>query len=183
MDSTLTKERKDTDRIPVRLQWTNGRWAAALLLTALLLGGCSFFGPPKATLQMMDEAEARWQAAPVQNYAITVEVDRPDDRRRTTVSVEAGQIVEGVVSYWDFERQAWRAPYALNQDQAFPFTVPGLFDMVRGELENSGRDEVRVEMGGEPPFPQRILLGPVVLDGQTLVETMATVTVRQLTPQ
>lgn len=154
-----------------------------LLVGAIFLGGCALLSPPQATVQMMDEAQARWQASPLQDYEITVEVDRPNDRRRTTVTVANGEIVEAMVSYWDSEQNAWLSPYALNQEQAYPFTVPGLFDMVRDQLKNSGRDEIRVEMGGDPPFPQRILLGPVVMEGESLADTAATVTVQQFSPR
>lgn len=151
-------------------------------LLATLLGGCAS-GGEKATVPMLDRAEAAWQAQSVQAYEITVEVSRPDDRRRSTVIVAQGEIVWGSVSYWNGAEKRWDKPTNLNKEQSFPFTVPGLFDMVRKEIENSGRADIRVKMAGEPPFPQRIILGPVLLDGQPVSGTEATVTMISFQPR
>lgn len=129
------------------------------------------------------------------NYHIVVDVDRPDpssalrqaqddssgqgDRRRTELTVRQGEITEAVVKYWDFRKKRWQEPYDLNPEQAFPFTVPGLFDMVRGELRSSGRADIRVVMDGELAFPHRIVLGPVWEDLRPVEGTEATVTVRE----
>ena len=150
-----------------------------LLIAGLLffLVGCSQAAP--ATTRMIDEAEARWQADPVPSYHIVVDVDRPDDRRRTELTVREGEIVEATVSYWDFREKRWQEPHPLNQEQASPFTVPGLFEMVRGELRSSGRADIRVVMDGEPAFPHRIVLGPVWQGRRPVEGTEATVTVRE----
>ncbi|MFQ5814430.1 MAG: hypothetical protein ACE5I2_14730 [Anaerolineae bacterium] len=150
-----------------------------LLITGLLivLVGCS--QPVPASMRMMDDAEARWQADPVPSYHIVVDVDRPDDRRRTELTVRQSEIVEATVSYWDFRKKRWQEPYELNQEQAFPFTAPGLFDMVRGELRGSNRADIRVVMDGEPAFPHHIVLGPVWQDLRPVSGTEATVTVRK----
>ncbi len=148
-----------------------------IIITALL-GGCSS-GLQKASVEMMDKAEARWQQQPVQDYEIIVEVKRPDDRRRSTVIVQQGQIVRGDVSYWNTKTNRWDAPSALNQEQPFPLTVPGLFEMVRGELKNSGRADIRVKMEEESSFPRRIVLGPVMLDSQAMSGTEAVITVER----
>jgi len=147
-----------------------------------LLGSC-FPGLHKASLEMINRAEAQWQQAPVQNYEITVEVNRRDDRRRTTVIVQEGQIVQGEVSYWNSADKRWDEPYALNEEQSFPFTVPGLFEMVRGELQNSGRVDIRVRMEDELSFPWHIVLGPAMLNGQAVSGTAAVITVEQYTPR
>jgi hypothetical protein len=128
---------------------------------------------------MMDNAEALWQANPVPSYHIIVDVDRPDDRRRNDLTVRQGEIVEATVSYWDFQKKRWEEPYDLNQEQAFPFTVPGLFEMVRGELRGSNRADIRVVMDSAPAFPHRIILGPVWQDLRPVSGTEATVTVRK----
>ncbi len=135
-----------------------------------------------ATLQLMDSSEALWQADPVSTYSIVVEVDRPSDRRRNFITVEKGQVVQATVSYWNAESKQWDTPYDLNQEQAFPFTVPGLFDMVRGEIRGSGRGDIRVQLSGDPPFPRLIVLGPVLLNGQPVGGTEATVIVDEFEP-
>lgn len=159
-----------------------GQIAVVFLLGAFLLGGC-IPGLRQASLEMIDRAEAQWQQAPAQDYEITVEVNRPDDRRRTTVLVAQGQIVQGEVTYWNAADKRWDEPYALNEEQSFPFTIPGLFEMVRGELENSGRADIRVKMEDKLSFPWRIVLGPVMLDGQAVSGTEATITVEEYIPR
>lgn len=68
-------------------------------------------------------------------------------------------------------------------EQTFPFIVPGLLDMARGEIKNRGRADIRVKMDGDPPFPHRIELGPVFLDGQPVSGTEAVVTLEKCTPR
>lgn len=159
-----------------------GKIPVVLFLGAFLLGGC-IPGLHRASLEMIDRAEAQWQQAPVLDYEITVEVTRPDDRRRTTVIVQQGQIVQGEVSYWNAADKRWDEPYALNEEQSFPFTIPGLFEMVRGELQNSGRVDIRVRMKDELSFPWYIILGPVMLDGQAVAGTEAVIAVEEYTPR
>lgn len=151
---------------------------AVMLLLVSLLTACGARLVP-ASVDMVDEAEARWQANPVLNYRIVVDVERPDDRRRNELTVRQGEVTRAVVMYWDPRQKRWGEPYALNPEQAFPFTVPGLFDMIRGELRGSNRADIRVAMGGEPPFPQRIVLGPVWEDLRPVPGTEATVIVRE----
>lgn len=169
-----------TTPVPVQQAGSRVVWVVALLMLALV-AAC---GPrlQKASVRMMDEAEARWAANPVRSYHIVVDVERPDDTRRTEVTVEEGRITRGVVRYWDPRSRRWGEPYELNEEQAFPFTVPGLFDMVRGELRGSGRVDIRVAMGGEPAFPRRIVLGPVWQNGRPVPDTEARVTVRSFEP-
>jgi len=157
-----------------------GRTVMFLLFLSGLLTGC-YIGLEQASFQMIDAAEADWQANPVPSYNITVEVDRPgDDRRRNEISVRQGQVTRAVVRDWKPDEKRWREPYPLNEEQAFPFTVPGLFDMVRDELRHSGRADIRVEMEKSPAsFLRRLVLGPVWQDGQPVTGTEATVTVRK----
>lgn len=154
-----------------------------LFAVALLFAGCRYNILQPATLEVIDYAEAAWLAAPTASYRITVEIERPGERRRSTVTVEDHRIIEGVVSYWDFEARQWQESYALNEEQSFPFTVPGLFDMIRGELEMSGREDVRMLMVGEPPFPHKINFGPIIVDGEPFPATKAVVTIQQFAPQ
>ena len=93
------------------------------------------------------------------------------------VVVADGEIIEGIVSYWDPKTRKWQDAQPLSEEQAFPFTVPGLFEMVRGSLEDSGREDIRMQMEGEPPFPREIVFGPVIVDGEPFSMTEATITV------
>ncbi len=149
-----------------------------LSIVLLALAGCLRGGSPQATLEEIDEAEAAWLASPSLDYMMTVEVDRPDDKRRNMVVVADGEIVEAIVSYWDSDTRKWQDAQPLGEEQAYPFTVPGLFEMVRGSLEDSGRDDIRMKMEGEPPFPREIVFGPVIVDGEPFSMTEATITVK-----
>ena len=151
------------------------------LMLAGLLAACGGRVVP-ATLHMIDAAETRWQAAPVLSYRIVVDVERPDDRRRNELTVRDGEVTRAVARYWDARQRRWGEPFDLNPEQAFPFTVPGLFDIVREALQNSGRADVRVALEGTPPFPRRILLGPVWEGAHPVPGTEATVTVREFEP-
>lgn len=160
-----------------------GALLGLFLLTLLI--GCS--RPVPATVEMMDHAEARWQADPIANYHIVVDVSRPapssgsgqGERRRSEVTVHRGDIAEATVRYWDSKEERWGESYELNQAQAFPFTVPGLYEMVRGAIQDSGRVDVRVEMEREPAFPHRIVMGPVWQDDRPVPGTEAVVSVHE----
>ncbi len=151
-------------------------------LLALFLAACGG-RYDTATIAAMDAAQARWEANPVLNYTIVVDVDRPGEKRRNTVVVQDGEIAYGEVKYWDEAAEQWKEPFVLSPEQAYPFTVPGLFDMVRGEIRNSGRRDIQVGMDGEPPFPYRIRLGPVYLDGKPFEGTEAVVQVVEFRPR
>lgn len=147
-------------------------------IASLILTGCLLGASPQTTMAEVDAAEAVWLESPSMDYMMTVEVDRPDDKRRTMVVVADGEIVEGIVSYWDPKTRKWQEAQQLSEEQAFPFTVPGLFEMVRGSLEDSGREDIRMKMEGEPPFPREIIFGPVIVDGEPFGMTEATITVK-----
>ena len=155
-----------------------------LLLVLILTTATAACGSrlPEATIEAIDEAQARWEANPVPSYRIVVDVNRPSDRRRNELVVEQGRITRALLRYWDPERKRWERPLELTVEQAQWFTVPGLFDTVRDELKNSGRREIRVLLEGDPAFPQRIELGPVFQDEQPVPGTEATVIVRVFEP-
>jgi hypothetical protein len=152
-------------------------WALALVL--LLLAGCGGRLQP-ATTALLDDAESRWQANPVTNYRLVAQVDRPGDVRRVEVLVEQGRIVRATVRYRG--KGLWGEDIDLSEKQAQAFTVPGLFEMVRGELAGSGRGRIEVELDGDYSFPRRLALGPVYQAGQSIPDTEATVTVRRFEP-
>lgn len=171
---------EQTDK-SMRAQTSSLIWRCLGVLISLTLlglaGGCS--RPVVASVGMMDQAEARWQANSIPAYHIVVDVERPDDRRRSELTVRDSEIIEATVRWWDFERERWGESSDLNHEQAFPFTVPGLYDMVRGAIRDSGRVDVRVVMAGEPAFPYRIVMGPVWQDERPVPDTEAEVIVRE----
>jgi len=158
-------------------------WNALIwgLLTVNILTGCG--GKLElASLQMINDAEAQWQANPVLSYRIVAEVEGQGERRRNEITVSQGQIARAIVIYWDSDQRWWDNPLKLREEQAFPFTVPGLFDLVRDELLRSGRRDIRVAMSGDPAFPRRIVLGPVWQDEQPRSGTETRVTIRSFEP-
>ena len=90
--------------------------------------------------------------------------------------------MSGTVSYHDYDRGEWAAPLSLRADQAAPFTVEGLFDMVRFEVIASGRRDIQVAMDGTPAFPHLIIFGPVSRAGTSAPGTQSTVRVQSFDP-
>ena len=161
----------------------NACWNALIwgLLTVNILTGCGGKLEP-ASLQMINDAEAQWQANPVLSYRIVAEVEGQGERRRNEITVSQGQITGAIVMYWNSDQRRWDGPLKLREEQAFPFTVSGLFDLVRDELLRSGRRDIRVAMSGDPAFPRRIVLGPVWQDDQPRSGTETRVTIRSFEP-
>ncbi len=148
-------------------------------LFGLLISCVGWLQPSPAA--MIKELEIRWQAGPVLNYSIIVDVDSSSERRRNVVSVRQGKIVQALMMYWDRRPGKWGAPCELNVEQAFPFTIPGLFEIVHEELRTHSRADIRVVMGREHLFPWKILLGPVLQDGRPSVGTEVTLTIVSFT--
>ena len=152
-------------------------------LTLLLLGvaGCGLALEP-ASMARVEEAETQWDTAPILDYGITVDVDRPGERRRTEVKVRDGRIVSASVSYWDPGEDRWSRPTSLRDEQAMPFTPLGLLDMVRREISPKIRRDVRISLKGSPPFPHRILMGGLLREEGAVPNSEATITVRRFEP-
>lgn len=151
------------------------------LSIGLVLAGISYFRNAKleeASYRMLNESQGIWYTAPILNYHIVVDVKRPDERRRNEIIVEEGEVIEATVKYWKPGGLGWDTPYSLNEEQAYPFTIPGLYDMVRGALASSNRADIRVEMRGNPPFPHRVVFGPVWEGGRPVMGTESQVTVQ-----
>jgi hypothetical protein len=161
---------KDVNRLAV---------AWGLVLVVSLLAGCGARLQP-ATTALLDETEARWRDNPVLGYRLVAQVDRPGDVRRVELLVEQERIVTATVRYR--EKGLWGGRSDLSQKQAWPFSVPGLFEMVRGELASSGRGSIQVGLDDTYPFPRKLVLGPVYQDGQAVSGTEATMTVRIFEP-
>ncbi len=156
-------------------------WISALTMGCLLIGCGARLQP--ASVELMHECEARWLEHPVLSYHITVDVDAPNERRRNEVTVREGKVTRAVISYWDGHQKQWGVTRGLDSQQAFPFTVPGLFDTVQSELKRNNRTDIRVAIDRNYAFPQSIVLGPVLMDGHRLLDTAATVTVASFSPQ
>ena len=150
--------------------------ALSILASILLMSNCGSRLQP-ASANVIDQAEARWQAHSLTDYRIVVDVQRPEaeDSFRATVQVEGGRIVGGSLRYR--EKGGWGVEQALSETQAFPYTVPGLFHVLRAEVANSGRRTIEVEFDEEYALPRRVVLGPVYEDRQAVHGTETTLRV------
>ncbi len=137
---------------------------------------------PKATISTLNEVEGNWYLANVQSYYLVVEITFSEERRLHKVTVVDNQIAEASLAYWDRESRDWGTPIPIGPEEAAWYTVPGLFDTIRGALQNGSRDYVRADLRGDPPLPYTIVLGPTVIDGQLMDDTVTWVTVREFTP-
>ena len=135
-----------------------------------------------ATIGLLNDAQTAWYAQPVLSYRMEVDVNRPGEFRRVNLTVRDGEVVEALVKYRSPNTFLWEDPYPLNADQAEPFTIPGLYDMVRGAINAGNRTDIRVDMGwedGPVPFPRRVVLGSVWDGGLQVSGTEAQVVVRR----
>jgi hypothetical protein len=144
--------------------------AVLALVLALLLAGCGSRLQPASSM-LVEAAEADWQARSLTDYEMVVDVQRPEaeDSFRAEVQVQGGRIVGGTLRYR--EKGRWGTPLTLSDTQAFPYTVPGLFTVLRAELANSGRRSIEVELDPVYAFPRRLVLGPVYEDGRAVPGT------------
>lgn len=155
--------------------------SGSAILVAGLLVAC---GPRPAivTVQSVDVTRARWEARPVRSYHIIVDVERPGDRRRNEITVIDDTIIRSSVAYWNETLRDWARPQELTTGQATPFTVPGLFALIREELLEGHRSDCRIAFKGDPPVPERILLGPVMRSEGPVPGTEATIIVSGFEP-
>lgn len=138
-------------------------------------------GPPmeKATVALIDKADASWRSHPVASYHIVVDVERPGELRRQDITIRDGKTDRAIVQYWNSKDNRWENTITLNQAQAAAFTVPGLLETVREELDNSRRPVIRVSMIQDPPYLEKIILGQVWQDNQAVPNSQASVIVRK----
>lgn len=135
-----------------------------------------------ASFRMLNDAQTVWYPNEILDYHIVVDVIRPGEARRNVIRVQNGEIVEATVRYRRPSGFGWEDPYTLNPEQAYPFTIPGLYDMIRLPLRSGGRQLIRVDIRGNPPFPHEVVFEPVWENGVQVVETKARVVVRSFEP-
>ncbi len=152
--------------------------AALVAAFALVTGAGCGARPGAVSIEQVDSWENDWRVRPAAAYRIEVEVERPGDRRLSRVTVRGGGIETAEVTYWDAARGAWGATAPLDEAQARPFTVEGLYRTLRAEMEAGGRSETRIAVEGDPPVPRRILLGPRLRDGRPVPGSEAALIVR-----
>lgn len=142
-------------------------------------------GPPmeKATLARIDEADAHWRSSAISNYHIIVDVERSEELRRQDITVRSGQISHAIVQYWNSRNKRWENTISLNESQAIAFTVPGLLETVREELQSNRRPIIQVSLTPGPPYLQRIILGQVWQNDRAVPSSQASVIVQKFEKQ
>lgn len=133
----------------------------------------------KATLERIDDADAKWHSNPVSSYHIVVDVKRSDELRRQDIDVRDGQIERGSVQYWNSRSDRWENTIILNDSQSIAFTVPGLLETVREEIKSGRRPIIQVAMIQNPPYFQRIVLGQVWQNDQAVPNSQASLVIQK----
>lgn len=106
------------------------------------------------TESRLREARDLWRNVGVTSYSIEVRLtDGRELERRVEVDVRDGEIVHGSFQERGDERE-------LNETQAHPYTVDGLFRILALELENDRGPFVRAWFDPEWGYPELIELGP-----------------------
>lgn len=137
---------------------------------------------PDASIRTLTAAETDWYAAGITYYRVVTEIHFADERRMHTVTVKDQQILEGTVAYWDAEKATWGEPIPMDEKEAYWYSVPGLFETIRGALLKECRSYVRNELSGNPTFPRVVVLGPPQEDGEIVEDIVSWLEVIEFTP-
>lgn len=149
-------------------------------LSSIDSAGCKQKGLQEASLKMINEAQAQWEHHPVRSYNVVVVVQQGDHLRKNELQVKNGKVIFATVRFWDSNHDRWGDRVELNERQALPFTIPGLFETVREELIQHSRENIRVAMNGNPPFPRTVVLGPLIGQGGSVQDSTANISVKHL---
>jgi hypothetical protein len=134
----------------------------------------------QATPGLIDEAASRWRKNAISNYRIVVDVQMNGNIRRNIITIQNGEIDQATVSYKDNVRG--RDKQKLNTTQALAFTVPGLFETVREELNAHTRTDIRVAVHPDRAYLQQIAFGPVLQNNQPIPNSEVYIFVRKFEP-
>jgi hypothetical protein len=137
---------------------------------------------PDASISSLTVAETDWYAAGITHYQLVTEIHFANERRLHTVTVKDQIILEKMVAYWDADLGDWREPKPMGEEEAYWYTVPGLFGTIRGALLKECRSFVRNELSGTPTFPRMIVLGPPQVDGEIVEDIVSWIEVIEFTP-
>lgn len=146
------------------------------LLAIFILSGSREKRYPEVNFSTLNEAETSWYNAGLLHYHMIVDVEFSSERRRHDLTIQNGQVSQAAISYW--EDNSWSQPNAINAEQASLYTIPGLFNMLREELNRQMREEIRMDINPDPAYPRYIYLGKVWLEGEPMEESEAHFTIR-----
>jgi len=120
-----------------------------LLAAVAVLAACR---EAAVTEEDLEKAETSWRSRGIESYEIDVVLSGGPERR-VHVAVRDGAIAEATVTEHSIVR-------ALNEAQARPYTVEGLFRTLAVELRGGERRFVRVWFDARCGFPAHMELGP-----------------------
>jgi len=120
--------------------------------------------------QEITAAETLWKTNGLTSYRIELRVER-ELERRVEVTVRDGAIEEGVL----LERadgEGWEPPTPLDETQARPYTVPGLFQTLREEL-STGQRTVSARFNQNRGYVEHMELGPIARSPAALITVVS----------
>jgi hypothetical protein len=132
---------------------------------------------PEATVTLLNHAETQWYSAGIMDYRLVVEVAFAAERRQYTVVVQNGEIIEASLAYRDEE--TWTTPEPVSFDHAARYTIPGLFNALRLELNQNLREEIRVDVNADPAYLRYMYFGRVWLENEPMADSEARFTVTE----
>lgn len=132
---------------------------------------------PEASFSLLNEAETAWYNAGILDYRVVVEVEFASEHRRHAITVRNGQITETTLSYLNGD--TWSPPEPIAVESAAEYTIPGLFNALRLELNQLMREDLRVDMNETPVYPRYMYFGAVWVDGEPMADSEARFTVTE----
>ena len=135
-----------------------GRLLSTILtgLIALSLLSCQdgHFDPREVTA-----AETLWKTNGLSSYRLSLEVSN-GLTRRIEVTMENGSFRNGVLLERALDGEGWEPPRPLDEMQARPYTVPGLFQTLREEL-SAGQRTVHARFNHNRGYVEQMELGEI----------------------
>jgi hypothetical protein len=116
-------------------------------------------------------AETLWKANGLSSYRIELQVAN-GPVRRVEVTVENGSFRNGALRERSSNAEGWEPPIPLDETQARPYTVPGLFQTLREEL-SAGQRVVRATFNPNRGYVERIELSEIAGGTPTLIAVLS----------
>jgi hypothetical protein len=134
-----------------------------IALTTLSLPGCR---QPTLAARDITAAETLWKTNGLSSYRIELQVTDGLERH-IEVTVQAGAFQNGVLLE-RADEEGWEPPIPLDETQARPYTVPGLFETLREEL-SAGQRTVTATFNPNRGYVEHMELGEIAGSEPTVV--------------
>lgn len=118
---------------------------------------------PEMSLSGLNELEQNWYAAGIDSYDLTIEVQFFEERRLHHLKVRGGLVEAAFLRLWDAKSGEWGKNEVMSAENAYWFTLPGLFQTIRQEIQNDMRQYIRSEVNNDPVYPKVIIFGPLMM--------------------